>query len=139
MNFFCILIKDPMYAIQHLLFASTLAFFDTLYILIYMHTNVFYAHFFDPNEFSNDSSILEVGALAIVLTFSCHLCCLSGLFCHPHCPSYVSPLLCCHQLIAHVFILSYLKLSSMLQTTTRNLHNYHWFLVINATCNYKSQ
>ncbi len=68
-----------MYALQHLLFTSTLAFFDTLYILIYMHmhTNVFYAHFFDPNEFSNDSSILEVGALVIVLKFSCHSCCLS--------------------------------------------------------------
>ncbi len=65
-----------MYAPQHLLFASTLAFFDTLYILIYMHmhTNVFYAHFFDPNEFSSDSSILEVSALAIVLKFSSPVC-----------------------------------------------------------------
>lgn len=79
MIFFCILIKDPMYALQLLLFASTLTFFDTLYILIYMHmhTNVFYAHFFDPNEFSNDSSILEVGVLVIVLKFSCYPCCLS--------------------------------------------------------------
>lgn len=88
--FFNILIKDPMYALQHLLFASTLAFFDTLYILIYMHmhTIVFYAHFFNPNEFSNDWAILEVGALAIDLKFSCHRCCLSWL-CLPSSLSFI--------------------------------------------------